>query len=245
MKADAKERGVSSGKVVAAMESILEQNSEDSSDGVAPILFVRTDGGPEHAGEFKSLLEERKIPLEQSEAGTHERLGRIDIFHRSLRRLLAEQFTNTDSHEWFDALESLVTNYNSRPNRGLSAAGKGLAPVDIDHTLEEKLRSDDMQRVEDVQQRTDKLRIEPGKTRVRLLTRRMKASGKDRFRKAHENVWSPEVFTVLSRHGPNSYIVDVPPGEITIWPAHSIQIVSEIDSESTPGPGPKVDKKVV
>ena len=73
----------------------------------------------------------------------------------------------------------------------------------------------------------------------------MKASGKDRFRKAHENVWSPEVFTVLSRHGPNSYIIDVPPGEITIWPAHSIQIVYKVDSESLPAPGPKVDKKVV
>ena len=243
-KADAKERGVSSGKVAAAMESILTQNTEDVKDGVAPILAVRTDNGPENRGEFDTLLEERKIPLENSEPHTHERLGRIDAFHRTLRRLIGEHLARTNSDNWFDDLDSLVANYNTRPNKGLMPVGKNLAPTDIDPWLEEKLRDGDLRRAKDVKRRTDKLNIVPGKTRVRLLTRRMKASGKDRFRKAHERVWSDDIFVVLSRHGVNSFIVDVPDGEITIWPVHSLQIVDEV--ESTPSvTGPKIDKDVV
>ena len=79
---------------------------------------------------------------------------------------------------------------------------------------------------------------------MRLLTRRMKASGKDRFRKAHELVWSDELFLVLSRHGPNSFIIDVPAGEITIWPVHSIQVVDG-KLDPIPLPGPRVKRKAV
>jgi len=245
MMASAKERGVSSAKVAAAMRSILEQNAADVAQGkVAPILAMRTDGGPEHSGEFRALLKSNNIPLEQSEAGTHERLGRIDVFHRSLRRLLGDQFARTNSDVWYGALDALVRNYNSRPNRGLSAAGPGLRPVDIDQGLEEVLRDDDIRRAREVRERTDQLEIEPGKTKVRLLTRRMKASGKDRFRKAHELIWSDELFLVLSRHGPNSFIIDVPAGEITIWPVHSIQVVDG-KLDPTPLPGPRVKRKVV
>ena len=247
MMASAKERGVSSAKVAAAMKSILEQNAADVAQGkVAPILAMRTDGGPEHSGEFRALLKSHNIPLEQSEAGTHERLGRIDVFHRSLRRLLGDQFARTNSDVWYGALDALVDNYNSRPNRGLLAAGAGplAAPIDIDQGLEEVLRDDDLRRAREVRERTDQLEIEPGKTKVRLLTRRMKASGKDRFRKAHELVWSDKLFLVLSRHGPNSFIIDVPAGEITIWPVHSIQVVDG-KLDPTPLPGPRVKRKAV
>jgi len=246
MMASAKERGVSSAKVAAAMKSILEQNAADVSHGkVAPILAMRTDGGPEHSGEFRALLKSNNITLEQSEAGTHERLGRIDAFHRSLRRLLGDQFARTNSDVWYGALDALVDNYNSRPNRGLSAAGPGLRPIDIDQRLEEVLRDDDIRKAREVREHTDQLGIQPGKTKVRLLMRRMKASGKDRFRKAHELVWSDDLFLVLSRHGPNSFIIDVPAGEIKTWPVHSIQIVDKVDAPPPVDKGPRVNKRVV
>ena len=150
-------------------------------DGVAPILAVRTDNGPENRGEFDTLLEERKIPLENSEPHTHERLGRIDAFHRTLRRLIGEHLARTNSDNWFDDLDSLVANYNTRPNKGLMPVGKNLAPTDIDPWLEEKLRDGDLRQAKEVKRCTDKLNIDPGKTRVRLLTRWMKPSGKYRF----------------------------------------------------------------
>jgi hypothetical protein len=43
--------------------------------------------------------------------------------------------------------------------------------------------------------------------------------------KSHLATWSPDVYTVLSRQGVNSYLVDVPAGEIAIWPAHALQRV--------------------
>ena len=68
MKADARERGVSSAKVAAAMRSILEQNAADVAQGkVAPILAMRTDGGPGHSGEFRALLKSHNIPLRRAE----------------------------------------------------------------------------------------------------------------------------------------------------------------------------------
>ena len=98
MDASDKSRGVSSGKAAEAMKSILAESEKDKA---APITAVRADGGPEFKGEFAALLEKSGITLERGQAGTHERLARLDRFHGTLRRMIGDLFALTNSHVWY------------------------------------------------------------------------------------------------------------------------------------------------
>ena len=119
-------------KTAEALADILEQNRKDARGGVvAPIEAIRSDGGPEFAGEFALLLKERGFSHEKGQPGTHARLGRLDRYHGVLRGQLGEIFALRDSHVWADVLQDLVDNHNTSPSRALKAAGPGLAPADI------------------------------------------------------------------------------------------------------------------
>jgi hypothetical protein len=230
-----------SAQTAAALEDMFVENADEKI--VAPILKLRTDGGPEFAGAFSALLTRRGVEHEKTGAGTHERLARLDRFHGTLRRIIGEMFAIQGSHEWVDALPNIIANYNSRPNRGLKAAGTKLAPEDIGDKEETLLRLDDLHRAKAVRDEVDERGVMPG-TRVRLLYARTKAGSKDKFAKSHSAVWTTEIYDVVSRAGPNSFIVDVPRGEVPVWPLHSLQVVGKVLRSASPE-GPRVDKKVV
>ena len=56
-------------------------------------------------------------------------------------------------------------------------------------------------------------------------------------------MWTTEIYSVVDRAGPNSFIVDVGPGEVPVWPLHALQIVRKALRDATAGP--VIDKKVV
>jgi hypothetical protein len=62
---------------------------------------------------------------------------------------------------------------------------------------------------------------------VRLLVRATKDGVRDRFAKSQRAVWTPELYTVLERNGPNSWVVDVPAGEVKIWPTYALKLVKK------------------
>ena len=73
-----------------------------------------------------------------------------------------------------------------------------------------------------------------------------KAGAKDKFSKAHEVSWTSEIYEVVKRVGPNSFLLDVPPGEIKVCPLHSLQVVKTLNAPlGERKEGPVVDKKVV
>jgi hypothetical protein len=135
-------------------------------------------------------------------------------------------------------LPELIANYNARPSRALD----GKAPADIGPEEEEAVRQVDFERVKSVGADVDKTGVGPG-TRVRLLYSKTKAGGKDKFAKAQEHVWTSEIYSIIARVGPNSFRVDVPAGEISIWPLHALQVVKK--SLGMPVKGPVIDKAVV
>ena len=57
-------------------------------------------------------------------------------------------------------------------------------------------------------------------------------------------MWTTEIYEVVARAGPNSFIVDVGRGEVPVWPLHSLQIVRKAHHTASPS-GPVVDKAVV
>ena len=106
----------------------------------------------------------------------------------------------------------------------------------------ERVRAADLTRAVAVRARTDAGPITTG-GQVRLLNRRRKEY--DWHPKAHEPVWSSEVFTVGARAGPNSYTIDTDGKEMPTWPVHSLQAVPSDTTTATDVRGPKVNRKVV
>jgi hypothetical protein len=94
-----------------------------------------------------------------------------------------------------------------------------------------------------VREKTDALGIIPGETQVRLLVRATKDGIKDRFAKSQRAVWTPELYTVLERNGPNSWLIDVPAGEVKIWPSYAMRVVEvdRVKSASGEKKGSKID----
>ena len=231
-----------SAKTAEALVDILEQNTGDVADSnVAPIVRLRTDGGPEFAGKFSALLKTLGIPHEKGQPGTHARLGRLDRYHGLLRRQIGEVFAQRNSHVWVDVLQDLVDNHNTSPSRALNAIGRGTAPADVGAADTEILRHADLARAAQLRHDVDTMRVEPG-TKVRLLTSALKKA--PRFVKGQEATWTPELYEVVERAGTNTFRIAVGPGENPIWPMHSIQVVRKALGQANEA-GPKVIKSVV
>ena len=229
-------------KAAEALTDILQQNAEEARGGVvAPIEAIRSDGGGEFGAEFAALLRSRGIKHEKGQPGTHARLGRLDRYHASLRRQIGEVFAARDSHVWIDVLQDLIENHNTSPSRALDAVARGTAPADVGPSEEEVLRHADLQRAAQLRHDVDQMRITPG-TKVRLLTSALKRA--PRFVKGQEAVWSPDLYEIVERVGTNTFRIVPPPGENTIWPVHSLQIVHKALGQANVA-GPKINKAVV
>jgi len=219
---DNKSSGVS-----VKMKKILDEIAKKK----LKITVLRVDGGAEFKGKTQKLIEPRGIEVERAEPLTHSRLRRTDAFHRTLRLKIGEHFENNNTSVWYDILPDLVENTNTTPNVGLATALKvPKSPAKVTqkdmaqiHTYERKL-------VQKASAETQKLKIIEGLTRVRLLLSKTKDGVLDRFAKTHKAVWTAQTYRALKQTGPNSFEIDVPPGEVRIWQPHSHKIISEYDS---------------
>ena len=95
----------------------------------------------------------------------------------------------------------------------------------------------------DVQHLVDDLNIVPGVTKVRVPVSITKAGIKSGKAKSQRAVWS-KAFTVLSRNGPNSFVVDVPRGEVRIFPHYALQVEPSTTVPVQSKGGPKVNIRV-
>ena len=167
------------------------------------------------------------IELENVEPNTHYKLARTDRFHRTLRNRIGEHFERENTNRWIDVLPLLIENYNNTPHTTLSKIlGRDASPLSIDEVDEDAIHRHEQERLEIAREETDKLGIVPMKTKVRLLVKAMK-NGKDKFSKSHNSNWTTEVYDVLERNGANSWLIDVPAGEVKIYPSYALQIVDE------------------
>jgi len=221
--------------VTAALKDMLTSEK-------CTITILRVDQGPEWGAITRKFLEGRGIALEMGEPNTHTWLSRTDRFHRTLRQRLGEHFERDNTHRWIKTLPSLITNYNHTPHRTLSELLKRKAtPADITSKEQQFIRADERERATNLANTIDTLGIIPGETYVRILRQKTREGAKSsKFTKGQTSVWSRDSYLVLKRSGVNSFIVDVPAGEVKLWPVHSLRVADpqEIKSISR---GAKVD----
>ena len=208
--------------VSTAMAEIIEEL-----EGLGKtVAAIRVDGGSEFKREFAADMAEAGIPLQKPEPLTHYRLARTDRFHRTVRERLGELFERENNNRWIDALPDIIANYNATPHSTLSDVfDEPTAPEGVSLSGERRIRRDEMERVQEARVKADALGIIPGETQMRLLVRQTKA-GLDKFAKSQRAVWTPTVYKVLERNGPNSWRVDVPRGEVSIFPSWALKIVN-------------------
>lgn len=205
--------------VTAALEDIIAMEKRASQ-----IKTLRVDAGSEWGGSTKRLLRERGITLSMGEPNTHTWISRTDRLHRTLRARLGEHFERENTHRWIDVLPSIIANYNDTPHRTLSEVlGRKASPTSVTREEEDLIRGSELQRAGEVGRAIDAMGIVPGETRVRLL--RSKTKGGSSFDKGELSTWSADSYLVLARNGVNSFVVDAPPGEVKIWPVHSLLVV--------------------
>jgi hypothetical protein len=144
----------------------------------------------------------------------------------------------------------MVYNHNTSPTSSFRSILKerGIPEEDVyqvtPSTITPKdeliLMMEDMGRANKIRARVDKMDIKTG-SKVRLLASMLKNT--PRFIKGQESVWSPEIYKILERVGPNTFRVDVPFGENEVLPVHSLQVVNK--SLNQPNSGEKINKKNV
>ena len=76
---------------------------------------------------------------------------------------------------------------------------------------------------------------------MRVLHQKTRDGGRGAaFSKGQTSTWSRECYLVLKRNGVNSFVIDVPAGEVRAWPVHSLRVVQLDKKKAGPG-GAKVD----
>lgn len=83
---------------------------------------ISTDLGGEFKKEVSKLFEKHNIKHWQYEPGSHNTLGIIERFNRTLRTMLRKYWSAFDTFQWVEILPKLIKNYNSSYHRTIDAA---------------------------------------------------------------------------------------------------------------------------
>ena len=226
-------RGLISNKssdVSKALDDILTEMKKDNKH----INTLRVDGGSEFKGVTAELLKSKGITIDTTEPYTHARLSRTDRFHRTLRQKFGDSFEKTKSNKWVDKLPAIIKNINNTPHETLTEIlNRSASPNSVTPEEENIIRTYELKQASKIQLKTDKLndKIHLNRTRCRLLVSNTKAGILERFSKSQRNVWTRDTYLISGRNGVNSWNVDVPNGEVSIWPTHSIKILSLDESD--------------
>jgi hypothetical protein len=204
----------------SALQSILDENAEDA----APIIrSLVIDGGGEFKGPTRALIDRYHIKVNLAAARTHQRLARVDRYHRTLREQIGRLMASRGDNRWADKLPELVTGYNNAVHRTL-----GMTPVEMNAlpAAARGLRKVDRKQARTVRKAVTKRAERDGLRAgmwVRVVLNRYSA-----FSKASDATWSEPVKLVARIHN-NAWQIDpatLAPARETpavVYPTYMIQ----------------------
>jgi hypothetical protein len=99
--------------------------SQFTSKGIKIQNFT-SDNGNEFKGEFSTLLEKQDIKHYTHEPGTHNTLGIIERFNRTVRDIIRQEFIKNSNNNWIDHIPKLIKQYNNSQHTSIKSN-----PIDI------------------------------------------------------------------------------------------------------------------
>jgi hypothetical protein len=108
-----------------SVEAFNKVLSEFSTKGLKIQNFT-SDNGNEFKGEFSTLLEKQEIKHYTHEPGTHNTLGIIERFNRTVRDIIRQEFIKNSNNNWIDHISKLIKQYNNSQHRSIKSN-----PIDI------------------------------------------------------------------------------------------------------------------
>ena len=172
--------------VAAAFQKILKR-----ADGIAQLITSDTDSAFT-SKEFKKVIESYIINHIFVPIGDHNSLGIIDRFARTLKQKLSKVFVISKHSNWIDYIDSIVENYNNKPNEGIAYVKPNEA-ADIDN----RGIITDINYIKSLKNNTISDLVPGDKVRVNI---------KGQFDKGTEPQFSNEVYTVQKVRGNTIYI---------------------------------------
>ena len=154
-----------------------------------------SDNGKEFVGrDMQGYMKKKGIMHITNQVHDHKALGIIDRFVRTIKTMIAKQFTYFGDHNWIKYLPSVIDFYNKTPHKGLN----GIAPNEAEkyRAVVQQLnvnKNMKMNRIKNIYKVGDRVRTRINKDK--------------KFGKGYEPVWSPDVYKITKAIG-KSYILD-------------------------------------
>jgi hypothetical protein len=98
----------SQASIVEAFSSII-----DEAQDFLPVKVLGTDQGSELKSDFQKMLSSQGIEYYSSDAGTHNTMGMVERFNRTLREMIEKYLTAYNTNKYIDVLDDLLFNYNN------------------------------------------------------------------------------------------------------------------------------------
>lgn len=114
--------------IVTALNTLIENIRKDG-----PFVMVESDNGSEFTSkQVRKLLEDEGIMHTLAPVESHNQLGLIERFNRTLKGYLGKWFIANNTTRWIDVLDDMVQNYNNTIHSAIH-----VKPADVDTKAEE------------------------------------------------------------------------------------------------------------
>lgn len=155
---------------------------------------LTTDDGTEFKGEFKKFVLSKGIDYHRTEGYDHHRMGKVESFNNTLRKMIDRYLLHNDTKKWVDVLPKIVKRYNNRLHSKLKNTPND---VNNDNVEMAKVRINEFVEGSKALQEDNNLQIG-----VKVRTKRS-----DKFKKGISK-WSTNVYSIVERKGNTFYLVN-------------------------------------
>lgn len=160
-------------------------------------IKLSTDNGSEFINkEFQDTINEKDINHVTTQVGDHNALGIIDRFTRTLKEMIHKHFTENNTINWVDNLQTTINTYNNLPHEGINGIKPNQAETkENDH----EIRLINIEKSQD-SNNFKQIGFNVGdRVRIRI---------KEPFKKGYTPKWSEETYTIVSLNKVSAVLSD-------------------------------------
>lgn len=161
-------------------------------------LKLTTDNGSEFINkEFQDIIDNKDINHVKVSVGDHHALGIIDRFTRTLKEMIHKHFTENNTTNWVDVLQTTINTYNNNPHDGINE----IKPNDAENNKEVIMKLNIDKALESVDNKNESNKEFKVGDKVRVRE-------KGTFRKGYLPKWSFETYTITTMYKATAILSD-------------------------------------